>query len=330
MKIIAEHLVVKVPSIFLDESQYIGVDGMQIMINVMYRPERHIRDFGIVTEVPEYLHDVPLLNDSIGLPGYHDYAPYSWKTNNDIVMNVNIGDKVYFHYNTLLPDVNGGTIFNKYYLFSKKEEENGKLVLYHYYRVKYDQVFAVVRYERANNATKSFEWWMEKKITPFKANIEKVQYPLFMLTDQLGQDHVYRKKVITIGSYVLIEPDLETWEDISLPTPATMNGKQLLNPDGSIVMKPKDQWLVVKSMPGEKYLRGWVRFCSSPLKGDKEFLREGMYVYFQRFANTKIQFEGHDYFRMRQRHIIAVDDSKYQDSRLNNSLANRRIIYATP
>jgi len=116
--------------------------------------------------------------------------------------------------------------------------------------------------------------------------------------------------VCMVGSYVFVEPDMESWEDISIPIPERLNGRIVVNADGSTRMKPKEQWLVTKSMPSERYLRGWVRYSGSPLTGDKEFVRPGMYVYFQRFADTKIRFEGFDYFRMRQRHILCIDNAK--------------------
>jgi co-chaperonin GroES (HSP10) len=39
-------------------------------------------------------------------------------------------------------------------------------------------------------------------------------------------------------------------------------------------------------------------------------LKQGNYVYFQHFANTKMVFEGFTFFRMRQRHIFAIQQNK--------------------
>jgi hypothetical protein len=129
--------------------------------------------------------------------------------------------------------------------------------------------------------------------------------------DEHGFSHIYKKEITMIGSYVLIEPDKETWEDISIPTAVVVNGKILMELDGKTPkMRPKEEWIVVKSMPTEKYLMGWVRFTGSPLKGDRAFLKPGMYVHFQRHADTKMMFEGKEYFRMRQRHVFAIDTSK--------------------
>lgn len=303
MKIFREYLIVKVPSIFIEESSYKGVDGKSIMLNVLFNPERHVRNYGIVTSVPDELHEFPLVSNSISAPGYHDYPVFDWKTNTSIELEIKEGDKVYFHNNCLLPDENGGNQWNKMFITSIKE--NG--VYWHYFMVKYDLVYAAIRYEAANNTVVPFEWSKESELKPLNVlNENKQKDSLFFYTDLRGFDQIYRKTVAMIGSYVFVEPDIESWEDISIPTPEVFNGKKLLNPDGSVRMKPKEQWIVTKKMPEEKYLRGWVRFCGSPLKGDREFLRPGMYVYFQRFANTKLTFEGFDYFRMRQRHIFGI------------------------
>jgi hypothetical protein len=318
MKILREHIVVKVPSIFIDETQYKGVDGKKIVLNVLYHPERHVRNFGIVTSVPDELLHYPLFNEHIGRPAYSTFSNYEpkWKTNADIELEIEVGDKVYFHHNCLLPDQQGGSQWNKLFLFSQKEKFEGKETLMYYFRVKYDLVFAVVRYTPANTISDAFDWNHEAFLKPFESNGKK----LHIYTDKHGFDHLYEKDIIMIGSYVLIEPDFETWEDISIPIPETLNGKKLLNPDGSVRMKPKDQWLVTKTAPGEKYLRGWVRHVGSPLKGDSAVAEQGEYVYFQRFADTKIKIEGKDYFRVKQRHIIGRD--------LNLSQSNK-YIYGT-
>lgn len=299
MKILREHIVVKVPSIFIDETKYKGVDGKNIIINVLFNPERHVRNYGIVVSVPDELYYYPLFNEHIGRPAYSPHTDVNswWKTTADIELDIREGDKVYFHPNCLLPDQQGDTIYNKMFLCTKKEIVDGKETVMYYFRIKYELVFAAVRYVPANNLTREFEWSMEKELTPFTSK------GLFVYHGDKF-DHIYRKEIVMIGSYVLVEPDFETWEDISIPVPEVINGKKILNPDGSVRMKPKEQWLVKKKAPDEHYLKGWVRHVGSPLKGDQPFLSSGMYVYFQKYANTKIKIEGYDYFRIRQRHII--------------------------
>ena len=302
MKIIREHIIVKVPSVFFDESRYKGVDGKQLFMDVTYNPGEHVRNYGIVVSVPEEMSGYPIITNPIGRPAYHDNPTFDWKTCEDIAMEIKEGDKVYFHYNCLLPD-QADQKWNKLYLYSLKEGDK----TYHYFKVKYELVFAVVRMEPLNAATKAWEWRLEADLKP---HIHNGTDQLLYYTDLMGTDQIYRKRVIMIGSYVMVEPDMETWEDISIPTPEVVDGKVLLNPDGSQRLKPKEQWIVTKQMPGERYLVGWVRHTGTALRGDREFLKPGMYVAFQKFANTKMRFEGFTYFRMRQRHILAIDHQK--------------------
>jgi hypothetical protein len=302
MKIIHEHVMVRVPSIFCDESKFKGVDGKSLLIDVTFNPEQHVRNYGEVVSVPDDLFEYPIATNHIGLPSYHDYPTYSWKTVADIPLEVCEGDKVYFHPNCLLPDV-ADQRYNKMYMFSKNED--GKM--YHYFKVKYELIFAAVRFEPINTLTAPWSWKKEADLKPhIRTNGQKRYY----YTDEHGHDQIYEKKVVMVGSYVMVEPDLETWDDISIPTPETINGKILLDKNGQTIYKPKEQWLVTKAMPQDHYLRGWVRYVGTPLQGDKPFLKPGNYVFFQRFADTKMVFEGFTFFRMRQRHIFAIQHNK--------------------
>ncbi|MEJ7644302.1 MAG: hypothetical protein WKF87_06885 [Chryseolinea sp.] len=298
MKIIREHIIVKVPSIFNEDSAFKGVDGKAIMMNVYYNPEQHVRNHGIVVSVPDELNKYPLISETASRPAYHDKPEWTWKTTEDIKLEICEGDKVYFHYNCLLPD-QADQKWNKLYMYSMKEDNT----IFHYFKIKYDLVFASIRMTPLNKVTNLWDWTREPELKP---HLNK----RFYYTDRHGVDQVYKKEIIMIGSYVMVEPDLETWDDISIPTPETINGQLLVDEHGKTIYKPKEHWLVTKQMPTEKYLRGWVRHCGSALNGDKEFLQTGMYVFFQRFANTKMTFEGFTYFRMRQRHIFAIDHKK--------------------
>lgn len=306
MRILEQQVIVKVPTIFIEDTQYRGVNGMNLIVNALFNPERHVRTYGIVVSVPERCFATPIINDVISLPNYHDRAVLSYKSARDIQMDIKIGDKVYFHHNTLLPTSGSHTFSGTNYLYSKEEMVDGKMKAFHYFKVMYELVYVSVRYEAMNNVTKEFNWHNEDKIK----EIVTPEGPRYIYTDAQGQDHIYKKNIVPIGSWILVQPDMETWEDISIPTPEVINGKKLLDKRGQPIMKPKDQWIVIKKAPEERYLQGWVVYTGSALKGDKEFLEEGMYVYFQKFMNTKIKVEGKDYFRMRQRHIFASNPHK--------------------
>lgn len=311
MKITKEYLTVKVPSVFIDETRYQGYNGKQIFMFVFQNPEHHIRCFGEVVNTPIWLPPTPLIPQHTGLPAYHDHRKLLYKRASDIEMDIEVGDRVYFHYNCLLPDMNGGNLFNKQYVGEKDEIENGVEVKYHYFQVKYELVFAALRYSKVNDHCQDFAWWMEKELTPFRTTVIDDDGH-HTLTDNrfIHGENVYRKEVVMIGSYVFVEPDKETWAEISIPLPETLNGRPLINGDGTIKMKPQDQWLLTKQMPQDRYLCGWVRHVGAPLKKDVCNVEVGMYVYFQPFTNTKVTFEGEELFRMRQRHIVARNPNK--------------------
>ncbi|HEY0770937.1 MAG TPA: hypothetical protein VGD31_11455, partial [Sphingobacteriaceae bacterium] len=93
MKSFREYIIVKVPTVFIDESRYKGVDGKTIILNVLYQTERHVRNHGIVVSVPDELSFVPLASNHIGAPAYHDYPiENEWKTNQDIELEIEPGD----------------------------------------------------------------------------------------------------------------------------------------------------------------------------------------------------------------------------------------------
>lgn len=302
MRLVRDFIIVKVPSVFIDETKYKGLNGMNIMLNVFHRPEHHTRNYGIVVSTPISLGKWPIISQPTFPGGKSHYRRMS-----DIPMDIEVGDKVYFHYNCLLPDTHT-RLYNYLFVKSQKEIVNGKEVNFLYFRIKYDLCFAVVRYHKTHASMKDFTWDMEEQLKPLTCPIDPSGDEELKQEERfIASDNVYRKEVKMIGSYVFVEPDMETWEDISIPIPQVgSNGKILLDDKGNKIMKPKDQWIVSKAQPEERDLEGWVRHIGPPLKGDHELsAREGTKIIFRPHANTKLNFEGKDYFRMRQRHIIA-------------------------
>jgi hypothetical protein len=301
MELLKEYVVVKVRSLYNDRVA-IGKDGVKIIVNTDYNPERHTSVSGIVVSVPKVLPKVPIASDTVGMPAYYENTPYTWKTAADIEMDVRVNDKVYFHYNCLLQDTHENP-YNNFYLYSKKERWGDEVVPMHYFRVKYELVFAAVRYKPMNSLISEFSWDQEESLEIRSFG----QEPLYQVGETQG---FYHKEVVMIGSHVFVEPDMETWEDVSVPVFESLNGVPVYGHDGRPVLKPKDKWIVTKSRLGHKYLCGWVRHTGKPLKGDRDNLKEGMYVYFRPLTDTIIRFEGKDYFRMRQRHISAYVPAK--------------------
>jgi hypothetical protein len=341
MELFKEFVVVKVTDIF-NETVGKGTNAAKLLVNVTFDPARHVRCWGIVVSVPRILPRVPIASDTFGLPGYAgNMPPFKWKTADDIEMEVNTGDKVYFHHNCLLPDMNEEA-YNSYYMYSRLEDrdgngvnrdeltheqiqkglDEGKYFMQAYFRVKYELIYAAVRYIPINKLMPAFCWADEKELVEFTNALppetdEDQEKPLLKMYMN-KKESIYMKKIVMIGSYVFVEPDMESWEDISIPTPETVNGIPLME-KGRPVMKPKDQWVVVKSTPGKKYLAGWVRHIGSPLKGDRCDIREGAYVYFRPLLDTVIEFEGFHFYKMRQRYISGYNPHKSDGARKTDS-----------
>src|SRR5882724_5160923 len=213
MILLKEHCIVKVKSIFIDEMRY---KDMTLLVNVMFRPERHIRCYGEIVSVPDILPKSPIYADGAGRPAYVDNPPQEWKTADDIALEVKIGDRAYFHYNCLLPDMDTSN-FNHYFLGTFVEKENGKDVMYHHFRIKYELIFAVVRYEKVNAIADNFQWWMEPELTrtelPIPPERDDAHGYGGLEVRYVRGEHSYKKVEVMIGSYILVVPDKENWDD---------------------------------------------------------------------------------------------------------------------
>jgi hypothetical protein len=309
MKILTDHCIVKVRDIVLDKAPAMTPNGF-VWVNPSFDPQRHTMTHGIVESVPNGLGRFPLVGKHISYPAYHEGNPmFPWKTTEDIPLEVRVGDKIWFHYAQLLPD-DHKDLYNHQYIKSKLEIENGEEVVYHYFKILYQMIFAAVRYQPVGGWCDPFQWWMEKELQEFSTEIHdedsEERSVLQKVTRYRKGESVYVKEVQMIGSWVLIDVDMETWEDISLPTPQTLNGQVILDHKGKPKLKPKEEWVVTKSAPSNRYLCGWVRFIGSPLNGDPCHLSPGDYVYFRPAADTLMNFEGKEYYRMIQRNIFGM------------------------
>lgn len=128
----------------------------------------------------------------------------------------------------------------------------------------------------------------------------KVSYEQILCAVRNGQ-------IIPIASYVLVDPDFETWDDILVPTHTMLKDE-----NGQFIPKPKEQWIQKKVRPEYKYLTAFVRHVGAPLKGDKCEVEVGQKIWYRRNADWMNTVEGKDYFAIRQRHIVAKEvDGKF-------------------
>jgi co-chaperonin GroES (HSP10) len=110
-------------------------------------------------------------------------------------------------------------------------------------------------------------------------------------------------KIIPIGSWTLVDPDTETWDDILIPTfyPKELTG-------GQKVVRPKEQWFQTKIAPESNGLTGYVRHIGSPLKGKECLVSAGDRVVFRRGSKMERVIEGKTYWVIRQHRIMATID----------------------
>ena len=244
-----DYIIISTPVMFDSMVKYKGVDGKQLVFDPGFQPWLHVRTYGEIVSVPAHLSAVPMpLQEPIGTPSYHEKAPIKFKHMRDIEPDAKIGDKAYFHFNTIS-------------MQNLVREEGKHPDKTFYFKVRYDQVICVIRDSR----------------------------------------------IIPISSYVLVEPDYETMDDILIPVYSSLKDK-----DGKPIPMPKEKWIQSKVAPDYKDLRGTVRHVGPALKGDTCEIERGDKILFRKNADWMITVEGQKFFAIRQRHILGkfVEDEK--------------------
>lgn len=240
IKAFRNFVIFKTDTLFNYGVKFKGIGGKDLVIDPTFEPARHVRIYGEVVSLPFELTNFPITQEYRGLPSYGVESPFRYKFLNDIEQELEIGDRIYFHFNTV-----------KQHNFVQVDGVHPDRVWY--IKVRYDQIICAVR----------------------------------------------KGQIIPIGGYVLVDPDFESWEDISIPTYS-----DLLGEDGKQILKPKSQWLVKKSAPQYKYLLGFVRHIGSPLRGDKCEVKQGQKIVYKPNADWTVRVEDRDYFVIKQRHIV--------------------------
>lgn len=237
MKALNNYIIFKTTRLHNDS---IDLGGKKLFLEVGYDPARHVCIHGEVTSVPVRLSPgIMISQQHRGLPSYYEQTPYSYRFLDDVEQDVEVGDKIFFHFNTVkshnIVKVDGTAPNRTWYI-----------------KVRYDQVICAVR----------------------------------------------NGEIIMIGGHTLIDPDFESWADISVPTYS-----DLLDEDGKKIVKPENQWLVTKSSPTYKHRTGFVKKVGKPLRGDKCEIKEGQKILYQTNADWMVRIEDRDYFVIKQRNI---------------------------
>lgn len=124
--------------------------------------------------------------------------------------------------------------------------------------------------------------------------------------------------IIPSGTWTLIEPDQESWDDILIPLPeldesgqpktenvSKMGDDGIMQTVQKVVMKPKEQWLQKKVKPENKLLKGFVRYIGNPLIGEPVDLQSGDHILYRTHADFEVKIEGKIYLLIKQRYIEA-------------------------
>jgi hypothetical protein len=232
-------IIFKTDKLYEDE---ITVNGQKLYFDSSFEPQKHVRIYGEVVNVPREMGNWPIPTQRHeGTPPYYDKRETNLVRIKDIEPVVMVGDRIYFHFNTLIGPQN--------VVFVESLPDNKKMF---YYRVRYDDVICAVR----------------------------------------------DGGIIMVGSYTLIEPDYETWEDILVPTYTMFKDKH-----GKFIPRPKEQWIQKKVEPGYRHLKGFVRHVGEPFKMDKREVNVGDHIVYKKNFNWEMEIEGKRYFAIRQRHI---------------------------
>jgi co-chaperonin GroES (HSP10) len=112
--------------------------------------------------------------------------------------------------------------------------------------------------------------------------------------------------MIMIGSHVLIDPILETFDEILRPTYYDIKDKF-----GNFIQRPKKEWIQIKTAPSKKDRQGIVVEVGTPLRGEKCYIKKGDKILFKPNMKNLIKIEGKSYFVLRQDQILCtVEETK--------------------
>lgn len=81
-----------------------GIGGKNLVLgDPNFDPAKHVRIYGEVLSLPIELTDIPITQEYKGLPSYSTQSPYRYKFLSDISQEIKVGDRIYYHFNTIKP-----------------------------------------------------------------------------------------------------------------------------------------------------------------------------------------------------------------------------------
>ena len=132
MKPFSNYVIFRTDTMFNDKVQFEGLKGETLVLDPSFDPQRHVRTYGEVVSLPAQLTKRPIMQEHRGSPAPSDSSPYSYKYVSDVSEELQIGDRIYFHFNTI-------TMKN----CVKEEGEHPNRVWY--FKVSYEQIVCAIR-----------------------------------------------------------------------------------------------------------------------------------------------------------------------------------------
>jgi hypothetical protein len=271
MKANVDYVLFAVRDYFKDKATF---NNGELQLDPSFEPTQHVMISGQVVQIPVRLSSKPIMvvKEHTGFPAYGPAQGFP----NDYVEN-----NLHSIYSTPRPHIHrmhdivaevlpGDTIYFHYNTLMRKDNFVADNLIdadgneFDLWKVRYDQIICAVRPRAKKKQGKQF---------------------------------------VMIGGWCLVEPDMETWDDILRPT----YYQDITDPvTGKPMVRPKNEWLQIKKAPEQEYLRGYLKHVGTPLKGKETQLKSGDYIVYTPDADFEVEIEGRTYFAIRQNHIEGV------------------------
>lgn len=257
------YVLIKTDSIHEVGVNVVGKDGQQLITDVTYLPQQRTRVYGTVIQLPVQMGMGVISMSMPGVPGYGAIRTYN---NHDMEQPHPAFYKI------------GGTTKYKFMSDIFPEVELNDKIYFKWRALSSKQNLIA----SSKGEPKEF--------------IFKVSYDQIICI-------VRGEKIIPVGSYVLVDPEMETFKEILSPTFYPTPG-----PDGKPVARPESEWIMKKLFPENKPKHGMVMHIGKPLRGEFCEIQRGMRVLLKLNLKNLYTIEGNKYIVVRQDKILAKLD----------------------
>lgn len=253
-------VLIKTDSIREQRVNITGENNKVLFTDVTYLPQQSTRVYGTVVCLPVAMGMNVLSMEHAGIPGYGAIRKYA---NDDM-------DNAHPAFYKI-----GGTTKYKFGYDIYPEVQEGDLIYF--------------KWPVLNNKQNL----MASTRTEPKEFLFKVPYDMIICVVRDG-------KIIPVGSHILVDPEVETFEEILSPTYYPTPG-----PNGEKVERPKKDWIMKKAFPQGKERQGTVKHVGRPLRGQVSELKPDMKVLLKLNLKNLYTIEGNKYIVIRQDKILA-------------------------